>query len=178
MVFLLLVSCGTTRVTVNIDALSFTSEDDRTVTYGEDPVIPPVGPAVTVRTAVFVIPIAGELENVTEIDKVEVALDLLMTNRTGSADTALRVYIAGEEEEPFQTPPFLSGDLSLVPDTTYTAHFLGEGDERILNLFSGNEVRIAAEMEFDVYGDEDLAGVAEISRFDIVVSGMGSVGSG
>jgi hypothetical protein len=89
----------------------------------------------------------------------------------------LSVYIAGEEEDPFQTEPFLTGDLNVVPDTTYTARFSAKGDERIVELFSGNEVNIAASLEFDPYGDENVTGTLEMTRFEIVVTGKGHVGS-
>lgn len=173
----ILVACGSTTVVVDIDALSFIGEDGRVLDYGDDPVIPPVGPAVSVRSSVFRVPIAGELENITEIDKLETAVDVLVDNDTGSANATFAFFIAGEEEDPFETEPFLTGNLVMAPDTSYTASFTADGDERVIGLFSGNELSVSVEATFDAFGEENLRGRLELTRFDIVVTGTGHVGS-
>jgi hypothetical protein len=176
-VLVLFSHCGTTTVTVNIDALSFIPEEDRTTAYGENPVIPPYGPSVTIKSPVYEVPISGEIESVTEIEEVLVALDFLIENETGTADAQLEVFISGEGQDPFATEPFMESDLSLVPDTSYTAMLRASGDERIIGLFSGNEVNLAAEVTFDASGDQNLKGVITMTRLDIVVTGQGHVGS-
>jgi hypothetical protein len=174
---LLLVGCSTATVTMNIDALSFISAEDRVITYGDDPVIPPFGPSVTVRTPLYRVPIAGELENITDIEAIQVALDMLMENETGSAHAEFRVFIAGKDEDPFKTEPFMSGALELSPGSSETAHFVGTGDNRVIGLFSGNEITFAAEIMFDASGTTNLTGRATMTRFDITVTGTGHANS-
>jgi hypothetical protein len=176
-VLVMLAACGSTTVTVNIDALSFIPDDDRVLEYGEDPAIPPVEPPVPVESPVFRVPIAGELENVTEIDRVDIAVDVEVDNDTGSANATLEFYVAGEDEDPFETPTLLEGDLVMAPDTSYTAAFLAEGDERVIGLFSGNELAFSVRALLDATGGENLRGRLELTGFDIVVTGTGGVGS-
>jgi hypothetical protein len=176
-VLLLVVQCGTTTVTVNIDALSYIPEDDRSTTYGENPVIPPYGPAVTVKTSVYSVPISGELETVTEVDEVQVALDFLVENQTGTADARLEIFMAGEDEDPFGTDALIETDIVLAPDSSYTVELRAVGDERIIELFSGNEVSFGAEIFFDASGNDDLLGAFTMTKFDIIISGQGHLGS-
>jgi len=169
--------CGTTTVTVRIDALSFISEEDRVFIYGEDPVIPPGGPSVRVTSPVFKIPISGELENVTDVKEVEVLIDLRIENETGYASVAFRIYMAGEDEDPFQTEPLMDEEVEIVPDSDFTASFEAKADERITGLFSGNEIRVAGEVEVDPYGDQFIRGKATMTKFEIEVTGTGHAGS-
>lgn len=176
-ILLLLTSCGSSTITVNVNVLSFISQEDVTFTYGEDPVIPPFGPPVTIKSPVLNVPIAGELETIVDIVDVDMMIDLLIDNDTGYANAVLSLMVAGAGEDPFETEPFLAGDIELSPDSTYTAHFRADGDERIIELFSGNEVNFGAEITFDSYGRQNLKGAAVISRFDLRVVGVGHLGS-
>lgn len=175
-VLVLVSHCGTTTVTVNIDAMSFIPEEDRSLEYGENPVIPPFGPPVTVRSPVYSVPIAGGIENITDIEEVRVLLDFLVENSTGMADAEVRVYIAGEDEDPFGTVPLMETELTLSPDTSYTAMLHAEGDERVIDLFSGNEISLAAGIYFDASGNENLTGMISMTRLDIIVTGQGHIG--
>lgn len=167
-----LVHCSSGTLTVNVDLLSFLDEEDSRLDYGEDPVIPGYSPDVKVRTPIQVIPIAEEINDSGDMDRIFIHAAIGIDNQTGEAEGNFKLFICGSGLDPFMSDPVLEENIVLVPDTSYTLDIVIEGDERLLQLFDREEIAIASELHLLPGGtlEENIVGSLEIEELTAVVS--------
>ncbi len=174
LILLYLLACGTTAVMIRMDILSFLSDDTIITDYGEDPPIPGIGPPVTIRTPVEIIPLPDEFRSITEIRSVEISTIIVFRNDTGEANLTYEVFFHEEETGIFSTPPVVNRTLNLTADSDITHETVIDGDDRILSLFNGDEIAIAAEVVVvPGGGSENISGEAELVDFTIVILASG-----
>ena len=138
--------CSKGTLSLNVDILSFFEENDRTITYGEDPVIPGYGPEVSVKSPIQAVPIAEELSLNGTIERLFFRVGIDIENLTGEAEAEFRLYACEAGLDPFLSPAFLVQDVAIAPDTSYTLDILVEGDDRLMQLFNKDEIYFAVEL--------------------------------
>ncbi len=168
----LLLGCSSGTLTVNVDLLSFLDEDESRLDYGEEPIIPGYSPDVTVRTPIQVIPIAEEINDTGDMDRIYIHAGIGIDNRTGEATGDFRLFICGGDLDPFLSDAVLEETIVLVPDTSYTLDIVIEGDERLLQLFDREEIAVASELHLYPGGtlEENIVGSLVIEELTAVVS--------
>ena len=158
-----LAACGTTLVTIRIDIGSFLSADESSIDYGTDPVIPGNGPTVEIRTPVEIIPTPEEINQVTQIEAVEIRALAEFRNDTGTATVSYRIFFDHTEDHIFDTTPVVDERVDLGPGSTSQTEILIEGDYRLMDLFEGDEIAFASEIEVIPGEDEEnIAGRVEL----------------
>jgi hypothetical protein len=174
LILLFLLACGTTAVMIRMDILSFLSDDTIITDYGQDPPIPGTGPPVTIRTPVEIIPLPDDLQSITEIRSVEISTIIEFRNETGEANLTYKIFFHEEEMGIFSTPPVVNRTLNLTADSDITHETVIDGDDRILSLFNGDEIAIAAEVVVvPGGGSENISGEAELIDFTVVILAAG-----
>jgi hypothetical protein len=154
LIAMLLPQCSKSTITLNVDILSFFEEEDKDLEYGEDPVIPGYGPEISVKSPTQVISVPEEMSSNGTIEDINMLFTLNIANETGQAQAEFRVYACDKDLNPFFTPPILAEEMILEPDSTYTLEMTVEGDERLYQLFTKDEIYFAAEIS--VYPGESL----------------------
>jgi len=163
-VLLILLSCGPTMVTMRVDIFSFLSGDESMLDYGTDPTIPGNGPEITIRSPVEVIPMPEEVNGITDISALEIAAVVAFRNETGQATVIYRAYFHSSDQGIFETPPVIDESQVLETGTDLVREIVIEGDDRLLNLFEGEEISVAFETEIlPGGGSEDIKGSVELS---------------
>jgi hypothetical protein len=171
---LLLAACGTTTVTMQIDVMSFLSDEELRLVYGDNPVIPGDGMHITIRSPVELIPLADDFQSVTEIVAIEIRTIIDFRNETGNTTIDYRIYFDSNEVTIFDSVPVVEQRVNLASDTQLRHEILIEGDTRLLNLFQGEEIAVASEIEITPGGgSENIAGETEISGLTVLVSAVG-----
>lgn len=174
LILLYLLACGTTAVMIRMDILSFLSDDSLITDYGVDPPIPGTGPTVTIRSPVEIIPLPDDLQSITEIRSVEISTIIAFRNDTGEANLTYEIFFHEEETGIFSTPAVVDRTLNLTADSDITHETVIDGDDRILSLFNGNEIAIAAEVVVvPGGGSENISGQVELIDFTVVILAAG-----
>jgi hypothetical protein len=176
--FLVLVflACGMTIVTIRIDIHSFLSGEELMIEYGTDPVIPWNIPEVSIQTPIEIIPLPEEINSITDIEAIEIRSVVEFRNETGSLTLTYRVYFHSSEDEIFNTPPVIDQIVVLGPQSTTRDEILIIGDQRILNLFEGDEIAMASEIVIvpgEGQGKENIRGEVESVELTVQITAVG-----
>lgn len=167
-------ACGTTLVNIRVDVRSFLSEEELSIEYGTDPEIPGNGPTVEIQTPVQMIPLPEEVNQITDIDAIEIRNQVEFRNDTGEATLFYRIFFDSAEDSIFDTPPVIEQRVELIPGTTTQSDILIDGDPRLLNLFEGDEIAVASEIEvFPGESDQNIAGVVELLELIVQIVAVG-----
>jgi hypothetical protein len=171
LILLLLPQCSKSTLTVNVDILSFFEEEDKEMEYGENPVIPGYGPEISVKSPIQVISIPEEMSSNGTIEEIFILFGLDVANQTGQAEANFRVYACEKDLNPFLTPPILAEELILEPDSSYLLEMTVEGDDRLHQLFTKEEIYFAVEV-FLQPGEstEDIKGVMLMEELKALVA--------
>lgn len=175
--FLFLFShCSKSTVTLNIDILSFFKDDKRQIDYGEDPIIPGYGPQVSVKSPVQAVPIAEEISDSGDMERIHILLGIEISNDTGEAEGEFKIFACEGGLDPFMTTPIIDQTVVIVPDTTYKLDIAVEGDDRLLGLFEKDEIYFAAEL-YLYPGDleEDIKGSVLMEKLKAVIEFSSSI---
>jgi len=171
LILLLLPQCSKSTVTVNVDILSFFEEEDKDLEYGEDPVIPGYGPEISVKSPIEVISVPEEMSSNGIIEEIFILFGLDVANETGQAQAEFKVYACAKDLNPFLTPPILAEELILEPDSSYLLEMTVEGDDRLYQLFTQDEIYFAVEVLLQPgESTEDIKGVMLMEELKALVA--------
>lgn len=166
-----LFTCGTNAVMIRLDILSFLPDETIVTEYGP---VPGTAPPTTIRTPVEIIPLPDELHSITEIRSVEISTVIAFRNDTGEARFTYEIFFNEGEGNIFETPPVVDRTVDLGPGSEITHDIVIDGDERILALFDGDEIAIAADLVIvPGGGSENISGEAELVDFIVVILAAG-----
>ena len=91
-------------------------------------------------------------------------------NETGTADLTYTAYLAGMDDDPYETDPIISETVGLNGREEATSEIVVEGDQRLLDLFEVGIMQYCAQVIFEISAEsEDVSGEAEVVRCDVPV---------
>ncbi len=157
-------------VTLHIDLLDYLDPSQSSIEYGQNPVISPETGSFELQTPVQSLDISGDVEHISEIELVEMDIELSFHNESGTADVSYDAYLASIDEDPLDTPPIISETVSLDGNETVSSQIVVESDERLLALFNSGLMQYTAVIVFDVAeGSDAVSGLVEVTKFDVTV---------
>jgi len=168
---LLLLACGATTVTIRVDVRSFISQDNLSIDYYTPAGIPEVE-----ITDTETITLPEEVNALTDLIALEVNAVIDFHNYTGSTEVIYNIYFNEQDSDPFDSGALVVSDtVNLEPDSSYLRdEIVIEGDQRLLSLFSGEEITMGSEVMINPGGGpEDVAGKADITELVVTIQAAG-----
>lgn len=141
--------CGSSRIIVNVDVLSFLPASDAHPVYGEPVPIPPGAPPVAVQIGPDRIQVPEGLSDVSKVEDADAMVKATVTNNTGSADLRLRLYFAPAGEDPFATAPAAVFAVSVLPGSTTPVENTVPLTKEARLLFEQAELQFAYDVQVD-----------------------------
>jgi len=137
---------GDTKVTLSFDLLDYLDASQRSIRYGDDPVIPGDLGSFELQTPSQSIDLTSEVSDAASIESVEMHITLAFHNETGTADLTYRAYLAAIGEDPLQTAPIIDDTVNLngAEDTTSEVDVVS--DDRLIALFNEGVMQYMAEI--------------------------------
>jgi len=169
---LLLLACGATTVTIRVDVRSFMSEADLSLEYDTPGDIPEVE-----ISDIEIIPLPEEVNSLTDLVALEVSAAIDFDNHTGSTQVIYNIYFGAAElsrDELLDTPYLVVSDTVALDSASYVRDdIVIEGDERLLNLFSGDEFAMGSKVQINPAGGPDVTGQADIVELIVMIQAAG-----
>ncbi len=141
---LVLAGCGDRRLLVGVDALSFTSAEQRAIAFGPVPALPV--PVTTGELCVLDdldVSLFGGASDVVDVQAVTIAVSADVTDSTGSGLDTLRLYLSDAQTSPQSTTPVLEIPVTLTPGDTIPIRAVVNGDARVQSLFAQDKIRLS-----------------------------------
>jgi hypothetical protein len=174
--FLVLLGCDSVETidkpkgTVKFSILDEIEDAQKTIEYGQDPVIPGDIGTFSYTTPPDSIDFSSEVMDLDGIESIEMSIHIDFDNDTGTLDFTYTAYLAALDEDPFSTTPIISETVSLDGDNTVTSEILVESDQRLVDLCNGGLMQYAAQISGVVEdGSQDVTGRAKLTLFDLTV---------
>jgi hypothetical protein len=142
-VALSMAGCGDRNLIVNVDVLSYLDPSVTQVAFGPYPAAP--GGIATGEVAVVQDVSVNLFERPNDLAKVQsVSLSFAAEVRdsTGSGSDTLRLYMSDANTNPMTTTPIVTLPVVLVAGQIDTVRVNVTGDQRLVDLFDGNSVRV------------------------------------
>jgi len=170
--------CGSSRIIVNVDVLSFLALSDAHPVYGDPVPIPPGAPPVSVQIGPDRIQVPDGLGDVSKVEDADATVKATVTNNTGSADLRLRLYFAPEGEDPFATVPAAVFSVSVLPgDTTRVEDTVPLTEEARL-LFEASALQFAYDVQVDASNSSQaVSGSVDVETMKIRVVNNPDIGN-
>ena len=163
--------CGDRRLVLKVDVLSYMSPSQTQAAFGPVPAFPggiASGEQPLVDDAQ--INMFQGLTDVTDIQRVSIAMSAVVMDSTGSGVDTLRVYASDPATSPMSTAPILMAPFALVAGVTDTVEVVLDGDQRINDLFAGKKMRLSVTTSLrGPSSGADLNGRIRIRALDAVV---------
>lgn len=170
---MVLLACGTTIVTIRVDIKSFLSDEELLIDYGTNPIIPGNIPEVKIRTPAEIIPLPEEINTITAIAAIEIRSVVRFRNETGDLTLTYKVFFDSSEINIFDTAPVIDQSIVLSPQSDIRQEIVIDGDQRILNLFEGEEIAVASEIDIAPGGGaENIMGEVETEELTVQISAV------
>jgi len=139
----LLAGCGDRRLLLGVDALSFTSPQDRVYAFGPVPALP-----VPVQTGE--VPVLDDMRvnlfsgsgDVVNVEEATLTLSADVADSTGDGLDTLRVYMSDPNTDPRTTVPVVVAPVALLPGQHTPLHAVVGGDPRVTSLFTQSQMRV------------------------------------
>jgi len=141
--------CGSSRIIVNVDVLSFLSPSETNPVYGDPVPIPPGSPPVAVQVGPDRIEVPEGLGDVSVVEDADATVKATITNTSGSADLRLRLYFAPAGEDPFSVAPAAVFAASVLPGTTVTVEETAPLTPEAQLLFEQAKLQFAYDVQVD-----------------------------
>ncbi|TMQ47505.1 MAG: hypothetical protein E6K73_13565 [Candidatus Eisenbacteria bacterium] len=169
----LLAGCGDHSLVLNVDVLSYLDPQQTKATFGPVPSAPEglySGEQSIVSDAE--INLVGGVSSVTEVHNVSISMSAIACDSTGAGTDTLRIYMSDTNTDPTLTPPVLEVPIVMTPGVTDTTTVEASGDDRLAQLFSGKNLRVAITTALRGpvgLGTQSLNGWVRISALDCVL---------
>jgi hypothetical protein len=161
---------GDTKLTLTFDLLDYLDATQRSIRYGEDPLIPGNAGSFELQTPSQSIDLTSEVEDAASIESVEMHIALAFRNETGTAGLTYRAYLAGIGEDPLQTEPIIAETVNLNGAQETTSEIDVISDDRLIALFNEGLMQYMAQVLFEISeGSDNVSGVAEVVRFEVTI---------
>jgi len=169
-----LAGCGDRRLLLGVDALSFTSPQDRVDPFGPVPAL--VVPVQTGEVPVLDdlhVNLFGGADQIVNVDQATLTLSANLADSTGSGLDTLRVYMSDVSTDPRTTAPVVIAPVVLTPGQSTSIHAVVGGDPRVTSLFTNSQMRVTVttSLQGPAVG-QPLNGVITLTtlRADVVAS--------
>ena len=155
-------ACGRNRVVLDVDARSFMDDADTIHPYAAPGLVP-----FTIRLDSIPVNLIEGFQDFGAAESATIDLGILYDNLLGTGTGRFRLYFSDDPATLFSTPPVAILDANLAPATATTAASHVLADQRILDLLTGKQFWMGADMEWLSFTLEPLQGTASISQIDL-----------
>jgi hypothetical protein len=141
---LALPACGDRNLVVNVDVLSYMDPSQTEFAFGPVPALP--GGFATGEQSVVPeanINLVGNFGNVAQIRTVSLRVVVATESYSGDGADTLRFYLSDPGSDPRTTPAVMTMPLALTAAVAETTATEISGDERVLGLFSSQQMKLA-----------------------------------
>lgn len=155
-------ACGRNRVILDVDARSFMDDADTIHPYAAPGLVP-----FTIRLDSIAVNLIEGFQDFGAAESATIDLGITYDNLVGTGSGRFRLYFSDDPATLFSTPPVAVIEANLIPATTATGASHVQADQRILDLLTGKEFWMGADMEWLSFTLEPLQGTASISQIDL-----------
>jgi hypothetical protein len=141
----LLTGCGDRNLVLNVDVLSYLDPAVTQFAFGPLPAVP--GGLTTGEVAIIQdvrINLIQRPNDLAKVQSVTLSFSAQVKDSTGAGADTLRLYMADDNTDPLTTIPVVVLPVALVDGQSDTVHVDVGGDQRLIDLFNGNTVRLSA----------------------------------
>jgi len=138
-----LAACGNRHLIVQVDVLSYLDPSQTRVDLGPVPAAP--GGIYTGEQEIVKdveVNLVDGTESVAEVQSVSIAMSVIASDSTGSAQDTLRLYLSDTLIDPLTTPPVIELPIPLTPGVTDTVSIDVTTDSRVTDLFGQKRMRV------------------------------------
>lgn len=141
---LALPACGNRNLVVNVDVLSYMDPSETEFSFGPVPALP--GGFATGEQSVVPeadINLVGNFGDIAQIHTVNLRVAVATESFSGDGADTLRFYLSDSGSNPRTTPAVMMMPLVLTAAVAETTVTEITGDERVLGLFSSQQMKLA-----------------------------------
>lgn len=155
-------ACGHNQVVLDVDVRSFMSDTDIEHPYSAPGMVP-----FTIRLDSIPVNLIEGFADFGTAESATIDIGVVYNNQLGTGTGRVRLYFSDDSSTLFSTPPAALLDVDLLPGSTVTRTAQVLADQRLLDMFSGKEFWMGADLEWLSFSLEPLQGTASIDQIDL-----------
>jgi len=155
-------ACGRNRVLLDVDVRSFMDNADMVHSYAAPALVP-----FTIRLDSIPVNLIEGFADFGAAESATIEVGVLYDNVLGTGTGRLRLYFGDDPATLFSTPAVAIIEADLTPGAAATGSTHVEADQRLLELFTGKEFWMGADLEWLSVTPEPLQGTGSISQIDL-----------